>query len=182
MTRPEAEPEAEAEAEEPGREAERRAGVTARAGSAPRHAAETAPHWRTPQLMRALLRQATLHARSVLAGQGHSDLRPIHLLVLERLAQSEMRASELATALGLTKQATGQILDRMEAVGYLRRTPDPDDGRAKLVELTERGRRAAEILRSAAEETDRRWRDALGEAAHSELRAALGRLLVTEGP
>jgi DNA-binding MarR family transcriptional regulator len=127
--------------------------------------------------MRILLRQSTLHTSEFLREQGFGDLRPMHLLVIERLVLSGVRATELAETLGLTKQATGQILDRMEAVGYVERVPDADDGRAKVVQLTDRGRRAANALRSHADEADARWQEILGPTRYRQLRAALGSLI-----
>jgi len=129
--------------------------------------------------MRILLRQSTLHTRRVLAEHGFGDLRPMHLLVLERLHHSPVRATALAETLGLTKQATGQIVDRMELFGYVARVRDPNDGRAKLVELADRGRQAADTLRVVAEDTDQRWSKTLGELRYRQLRTALGTLIST---
>jgi DNA-binding MarR family transcriptional regulator len=39
----------------------------------------------------------------------------------------------------MTKQAMSELVVDLERLGYLRRRPDPGDGRAKLIELTDRG-------------------------------------------
>lgn len=117
-----------------------------------------------------------------LAEHGYGDLRPMHLLVIERLVLSEVRATELAETIGLTKQATGQILDRMDELGYLRRVPDPSDGRAKVLELTDRGRRAAQMLRSIADENEARWMATLGQTRYRQFRATLGSLIAATQP
>lgn len=127
--------------------------------------------------MRILLRQATQRSTEILRERGYGDLRPMHLLVIERLSISQTRATELAENIGLTKQATGQILDRMEELGYVERVPDPADGRAKIVQLTDRGRQAARSLRSNAEETDEYWSEVLGPARYRQLRSALASLI-----
>lgn len=127
--------------------------------------------------MRILLRQTTLQTSQALSEQGYGDLRPMHLLVIERLFISEARATELAEAIGLTKQATGQILDRMDELDYVRRVPDPSDGRAKVLQLTDRGQRAAQTLLSIADENEEKLLVALGQTRHRQLRAALASLI-----
>ena len=54
------------------------------------------------------------------------------------------RASVLAERAGITKQAVGQLVDDLEQKSYVKRVPDPDDGRARLVRLTAKGRRTIE--------------------------------------
>jgi DNA-binding MarR family transcriptional regulator len=142
-----------------------------------RRLSDDAPRWRTGHLMRILLRQTSLRTSEALAEHGYGDLRPMHMLVIERLFLSEVRATELTETIGLTKQATGQILDRMEDLGYIRRIPDPNDGRAKVLQLTERGQRAARTLRSIANENEAEWVSTLGQTRHQQLRAALGSLI-----
>jgi DNA-binding MarR family transcriptional regulator len=138
-----------------------------------------APRLRTGHLMRILLRQATQRSTEVLRDRGFGDLRPMHLLVIERLSVSETRGTDLAESIGLTKQATGQILDRMTDLGYVERVPDPVDGRAKIVQLTDRGRQAAGTMRSNAEDTDASWAQILGAARYRQLRSALASLIAT---
>jgi DNA-binding MarR family transcriptional regulator len=60
----------------------------------------------------------------------------------ERAAPTQ---SELAAAVGRDKTRLIPILDRLEARGLLRRTPDPADRRNRVVALTDKGR---ELVRS----------------------------------
>lgn len=50
------------------------------------------------------------------------------------------RISVLADALGITRQAVGQLVDDLEEMGAVARVPDPRDGRAKRVVFTAAGR------------------------------------------
>lgn len=52
------------------------------------------------------------------------------------------RPSELAARSGVSKQNLNYLLNELEKMGYLTRVADPDDGRAKLVQVTEAGRTA----------------------------------------
>ncbi|MEQ9519881.1 MAG: MarR family transcriptional regulator [Parvibaculum sp.] len=48
--------------------------------------------------------------------------------------------SAIAKALDMNKSAVTTLLTRLEDAGFVRRMADPDDGRAQLVELTDKGR------------------------------------------
>lgn len=52
-----------------------------------------------------------------------------------------MRVSALAEALGVVPRSATSIADELEELGAVRRRPDPDDRRATLLEVTDRGRR-----------------------------------------
>jgi len=51
-----------------------------------------------------------------------------------------IRPTELADKLAMSKQAVNQLLNDLEGMEILERCPDPTDGRARLVRITEHGR------------------------------------------
>lgn len=61
---------------------------------------------------------------------GRSDLRALNLL-----EHGALSAATLADRLGLSRASVTALLDRLEAAGFLARTPHPDDRRAVRVEL-----------------------------------------------
>jgi DNA-binding MarR family transcriptional regulator len=61
--------------------------------------------------------------------------------VIRALHAEPLPLARLAELLDVTKQAAQQTVDDMEAAGLLERSPDPGDGRRKLVGLTDEGRR-----------------------------------------
>ena len=65
-----------------------------------------------------------------------------HFAVLHHLARlgDGRTPGELARAFQLTKATMTHSLQRLEARGFIRILPDPDDGRSKRVHLTEAGR------------------------------------------
>ncbi|HXF73013.1 MAG TPA: MarR family transcriptional regulator, partial [Actinomycetota bacterium] len=87
-----------------------------------------------------------------LAERGYPDLRAGHLAVFLNIdRRTGTRLTELARRAGISKQGMMLVVDQLEERGYVRRVPDPEDGRAKVVRLTARGRRgAAEARRAAA--------------------------------
>lgn len=71
--------------------------------------------------------------------------------------RGRLAAGALAREAGLTTGAVTGILDRLEAKGYVRRVPDPDDRRRILVEVTDSQRRAALELYSPLKEMSDGW-------------------------
>ena len=67
-----------------------------------------------------------------LLGVNATDHRCLDLLD----QRGPMTASTLAAALGLTRSATTTVIDRLQALGYVRRAPSAQDRRQVLVELT----------------------------------------------
>src|SRR5947208_8753745 len=59
--------------------------------------------------------------------------------VLHVVSERPRRITELATREGVTQPAITLLVNRLAERGWLRRTPDPQDGRAVLVELTPAG-------------------------------------------
>jgi DNA-binding MarR family transcriptional regulator len=58
----------------------------------------------------------------------------------------------------------------------VRRTPDPSDGRARLIRAGERGLAAKRIADAVAADIEAKWRAHLGERRWAQLREALIRL------
>jgi DNA-binding MarR family transcriptional regulator len=84
----------------------------------------------------------TIQAR--LAADGFSDLRFADGVVFQHLVEGPVTVSALAERLGVTQQAASKSVADLERRGYVSRSPDPTDARARLVALTDRGRHAVE--------------------------------------
>lgn len=67
-----------------------------------------------------------------LMGVNETDLRCLEIL----LGTEEIAPRELSTRLGLTTGSVTAMLDRLEKLGYLTRTPHPTDRRMTLVRIT----------------------------------------------
>src|SRR5215208_7904134 len=71
---------------------------------------------------------------------GFDDIREGHGCVFGFIdVEHGSRLTDLAERSGLTKQAVGEAATELERRGYLERVPDPNDGRAKLIKLTDWG-------------------------------------------
>ena len=67
---------------------------------------------------------------------GHGDVRPVHGMIFQILYGDGATSSELAERLGVTKQASGQLITDLENRGYVRREEHPQGGRRRLIVLT----------------------------------------------
>ena len=115
-------------------------------------------------------------AADELARHGFDDLRPALLAMVQHVGADGTRITELAERAWLSKATVVHAVDELERLGYVRRAPDPADGRAKLVIPTERARAAERAVRSFAVEIRDAWAGVLGEEEMAALEAGLRRL------
>ncbi len=107
---------------------------------------------------------------------GHPDVRPPHGVVFQFLDDEGTRVSVLAERAQITKQSMAELVAHLERHGYVERTPDPADGRAKLVRSTARGREVTAIAREGLAEIEKEWARRIGREKMRELRRLLEEL------
>jgi DNA-binding MarR family transcriptional regulator len=66
------------------------------------------------------------------------------------------------------------MVDSLVSAGYVARVPDPDDRRKMNVSLTDRGRAAAEVIRTAIEDIDAELEQLVGPRDVHRARRVLG--------
>ncbi|MEZ0090400.1 MarR family winged helix-turn-helix transcriptional regulator [Streptacidiphilus sp. EB129] len=110
------------------------------------------------------------------AARGFDDVRPAHGFAFARLASGGATVGELADHLGVTKQAASQLVEELVRKGYVARHPHPDDARARLVLLTDRGWACTRAADDAAADTVRPWIELLGPERFHALCADLARI------
>lgn len=117
-----------------------------------------------------------------LSAAGFDDLRPVHRPILRDMLTSNLRPSELASRLGLSKQAANDIVRELEAKGYITLGPDPTDGRAKRIVATRRGKRASELAQSSSDAVGRRWAARVGEERYAIFEDVLRQIVTSTEP
>lgn len=111
------------------------------------------PDEKTPVLLLTALAERHLAEalQAHLVAAGFRDHRLVHHNVMAHVTHAGVRLTELAERAGITKQAMSELVVDLEQLGYLERTADPSDGRAKLITFTEKGRSAVNAAMDAFE-------------------------------
>ena len=71
---------------------------------------------------------------------------PQHRVLVMVRTDGPRRIGTLAGDLGVNQSNASRLVDRIIAQGLARRCPDPEDGRASLVELTDLGSRVLDVV------------------------------------
>jgi DNA-binding MarR family transcriptional regulator len=112
-----------------------------------------------------------LHAE--LARRGHPDLRPAHGFALQAIGVRGATATEAGRRLGISKQAAGKTIERLEDLGYVQKAGDDKDRRRKLVRITPRGWEALAMSAMIFDDIRSRWTSVLGRGRLSALETDL---------
>ena len=109
------------------------------------------------------------------------DVTPAQTHLLMRLTCTgegqEATQRDLEKQLCLKPPTVNGIVDRLEAKGYVSRRASPQDGRVRLVSLTEAGRSKVQDFHVIVEETERRFTAGLSEQERGQLRQLLSRII-----
>jgi DNA-binding MarR family transcriptional regulator len=100
---------------------------------------------------------------------GHSALSLLATLT----AAGPQRLGALAAAEGVSPPSMTRLVASLEKLGHVRRTQDPDDGRAALVEATRSGRQLVLAGRATRMEALRTLLDKLPDDERELLREAI---------
>lgn len=111
---------------------------------------------------------------------GFDDLRVPHMAVLQFPGPDRVRPIALAERAGMSKQAMNQLLRSLDALGYIVRSDAPDEGRARIVRLTKRGRAAYAKIHEILRDIEHKWSAELGPRHFTQLKELL--LRVWESP
>ncbi|NEC92229.1 MarR family transcriptional regulator [Streptomyces sp. SID12501] len=148
-----------------------------------RHVGSTTPGRGVEREFLALERELTVFLRRARASSGemarevHPDLESSAYGLLVRLDEcGRQRATELAAYIGVGKATMSRQLRALEELGLIAREPDPADGRAWLVHLTDEGRVRFRAVREARRERYVRELAAWDRVEVAELARLLHRL------
>jgi DNA-binding MarR family transcriptional regulator len=112
---------------------------------------------------------------------GFGDVREGHGCVFGFIdMENGSRLTDLAEAAGFTKQAVGEAVTDLEKHGYVERMPDPTDGRAKIIKLTDMGLDAVIKGRRVFAEIEAEWAKELGPELLASFREAATRIAALE--
>ena len=130
-----------------------------------------------PVLLRAARHAYVSAVRQALDDAGCDDVPSNGSYVIGSMANRGVPLSEIVRELRVSKQATGQLVDTLVARGYLDRSVDAEDRRRLNISLTERGRAAAAVVRSAIEGVDVALERRVGQEFIEHARVVLAALV-----
>lgn len=112
------------------------------------------------------------------AAKGHKGLKLNWDTVFLNLDfRDGSRIVDLAQANGLTKQAMSQIVAEIEKQGYIVKQEDPEDGRAKKIALTARGKQLIQDSMCAYDELEAEYQALIGAEKLAQLKAIAAELV-----
>lgn len=126
-----------------------------------------------PAMLRPLLDWFETRHLELMARAGFDDVRRAHNSVFVNLPGEGRRLTDLADAADISKQAMGELVDDLVDKGYLRRVPDPTDGRAKLIVWADRGERAHHATLEAFSKIEQELAEAFGRERFDDLHVSL---------
>jgi DNA-binding MarR family transcriptional regulator len=111
---------------------------------------------------------------------GFPDVTYAHIPIFRHAGPDGRQPTEIAAAAQLSKQSVNNQLGQLERAGYLKRKAHPDDGRARIVQLTARGRRLEAAIWQAGRDVEQGWRDQIGERDWRVFRRVLDQIAVAD--
>ena len=129
------------------------------------------------QLLVRLLRQFRDDLAAPRGDAGYDDVREVHFQIFGNIRMGGIRLTELAERAQLSLAATSELVNDLEKLGYLTRSPDPADGRAKLIDLTKRGRSLMADASARVADIEQRWSGIVGDRNFGQMCRTMQRLL-----
>lgn len=133
--------------------------------------------YRLAQLFHRAYDRLRTHVYAAAREEGFADIRPAHSSLLRNIDPAGSRVIDLADRAGMTKQSMAYLTESLRKLGYVTIEPDPDDGRAKRVVLTDRGQAAVSTLARLSREAEDELTGALGKDEVANLYDVMRRLL-----
>lgn len=115
-----------------------------------------------------------------LRAETNGQIRAAHSPIFIYIEDEGSTLTELAAKARMTTPAMKELIDDVEASGYVVRLPNPKDRRSKLIFTTERGERMIERGREIIAEIERDWEKTLGKQRFKLLKASLQLILSAE--
>jgi len=129
-----------------------------------------------PALLALANRVVTEAVHHALAAEGYADIRPAHGYAFSLIAvRGGATGVQIAAHLSMTKQSAKVLIDQLESAGYVTRERIPRDGRARIVQLTNRGWACIEAGTRLWAEAEARLAAEVGAAALDTTRLVLER-------
>jgi DNA-binding MarR family transcriptional regulator len=111
--------------------------------------------------------------QNALKRKGWPTITRAQSLVFVNIGEGVTRPSEIASRVGVTRQAIHQTINELVEMGFLMLEPDPRDRRAKVVVYTDTGAKIGRDAVEALRQVERSLSSRIGEERVNALREAL---------
>ena len=129
------------------------------------------------RLMNEAVRLFESRVIDLMRAKGFGDLGAAHVNLTRHLDENGSRLTELAERAAMTKQSMRELVEQVERAGLVKREPDPNDGRAKIIVFTPAGRRWLEAFGESVATAEGEMADVIGVARLREARDVLRQYL-----
>jgi DNA-binding MarR family transcriptional regulator len=129
------------------------------------------------QLLTQLTRLFQTELFDQLVAAGLEDARVPHTHVTAYIKAEGSRLTELAAQARMTLPAMSELVDDLQRIGIVERRPDPRDGRAKLICLTDAGWEAMNTGRRVIAEIESEYAQLVGAKKFEDAARTLNELL-----
>lgn len=130
------------------------------------------------QLLTQLTRLFQTDLFSRLGEAGLEGARVPHTHVTAYIKADGSRLTELAASARMTRPAMSELVNDLEQLGIVERRPDPADGRAKLICLTDAGWEAMRVAQRIIEDIESDYAELVGAERFEETASTLDDLLL----
>jgi DNA-binding MarR family transcriptional regulator len=110
---------------------------------------------------------------------GHPEVTTAMIALFRFAGVDGRRPSEVAQAARLSRQATNDMLRELERLAYVELHPDATDGRARIIQLTKRGKALDGAVWTAGREVERSWRARFSSEDWTTFSVVLDKLIAT---
>ena len=117
----------------------------------------------------------SMRALELLHQEGFEDIKLSHSALFANLDLKGTQITVLAERAGMTKQAMGQLATDLELKGYIRKSKDPVDKRAYIIQFTKQAEKALHMAYAIKLKVEKEFASVLG---NNQL-ASLNNLLKT---
>jgi DNA-binding MarR family transcriptional regulator len=135
------------------------------------------PRLHIGQLLTQLTRVFQTELFERLAAAGLEGARVPHTHVTAYIKAEGSRLTELAAQARMTLPAMSELVDDLQRLGIVERRPDPTDGRAKLICLTDAGWEAMRTARDIIDQIEADYAQLLGAERFEAAAQTLDQLL-----
>jgi len=115
-----------------------------------------------------------------LRAETQGQIRAAHSPIFIYIEDEGSTLTELAAKARMTTPAMKELIDDLEASGYVVRLPNPRDRRSKLIFTTDSGERIIERGRAIIAEIEADWEKTLGKRRFKVLKTSLRLILDSE--